>query len=781
MPFSYLRDFASDANVAQHGDNRDKEQQGGSSSIGGNVAGGMDSSPFSATGGIQFQMPSFLLPPQSGSMASMLGPEMYPTGFSSSFYDQSMWSQSPTDKSKSYANSSKTGVHYTEETTLPATSSSRANGKQTSSLPFEFADTPMELQDVREDEYISSPTPAGVDRSFQSPSSVEFFSSPDVSGAVQAPASDHLPVYSQSGFDMLAILGRIATRPNPVVTLGPVDMSCAFVVSDVRLEDYPIIYASRSFLDLTGYSEREVIGKNCRFLQAPGGNVRKGDIRKSTSPEAVSELKWNTEANRECSVSLINYRKDGKPFVNRITIIPVPPAPDQDEVAYHVGFQVDLNESPAIIVQRIRDGNYYSDTGRTAAIHSPAERCSKVMSKELRGIIFQSSLPLTTSANVVQEKPSPRDAQQWLDLLLLEQSADFVHALSLKGQFLYASPSTRDELGYEPQDLLGVSIADVCHPSDSVPLLRELKESSAATPSGPPPPRSTPQSPIGTPMTEDQVPAEVQPIKTVDLLFRMRTKSKVYVWVECVGKLYSDAGKNRKAIILSGRICRMPSLQWDTVSRAGGLAIPSAHDNIFSPPILSPSSSGSAAFSGNTDREFWSILSPRGIFLAASTGTRSLLGWGPGEIIGRSLKDLVVPDKQTNDGTGEDATLRTLREKLWELHANTHSSQSRKIFCSLRTRDGNSQRMCAVMYGRWNAEEGEEKSPISRLVVQFKLLQQEQRILSQNQLTVVNPGLNILEELEVNRSSTWQYEVQQQRIANKKLLEDVKEMEADLL
>ncbi len=339
-------------------------------------------------------------------------------------------------------------------------------------------------------------------------------------------------------------------------------------MSDARSLDSPIIYASKSFLELTGYAENEVIGKNCRFLQAPGGNVRKGEHRKSTSSDAVSELKWSTDANRECQVSLINYRKDGRPFVNRVTVIPVPPAAGFDEVTYFVGFQVDLNESPSIIIQRIRDGNYYSsDSGRTGAVLTPAERCSRVMSKELRGIIFQSSLPLTTSANVVQEKPSPRDAQQWVDLLLLEQSGDFVHALSLKGQFLYVSPSTRDALGYEPQDLLGIAIADVCHPSDVIPLLRELKDSAAPTPSGP---QSAPIVSDGTGVAEDQDRSEAQPIKTVDLLFRMRTKSKGYVWVECIGKLFTDAGKNRKAIILSGRICRMPSLQWEAISRAGG-------------------------------------------------------------------------------------------------------------------------------------------------------------------------------------------------------------------
>ncbi len=564
---------------------------------------------------------------------------------------------------------------------------------------------------------------------------------------------------------MLSILGRVATRPNPVVTLGPVDLSCAFVVSDARSLDSPIIYASKSFLELTGYAENEVIGKNCRFLQAPGGNVRKGEHRKSTSSDAVSELKWSTDANRECQVSLINYRKDGRPFVNRVTIIPVPPAAGFDEVTYFVGFQVDLNESPSIIIQRIRDGNYYSsDSGRTGAVLTPAERCSRVMSKELRGIIFQSSLPLTTSANVVQEKPSPRDAQQWVDLLLLEQSGDFVHALSLKGQFLYVSPSTRDALGYEPQDLLGIAIADVCHPSDVIPLLRELKDSAAPTPSGP---QSAPIVSDGTGVAEDQDRSEAQPIKTVDLLFRMRTKSKGYVWVECIGKLFTDAGKNRKAIILSGRICRMPSLQWEAISRAGGLSVPYMHDLNVSPPL---SSFTSPVCGARAEQEFWSVLSPRGIFLAASAGVRCLLGWGPGEVIGRSLKDFFVAEESLDGEDGEETQFSTFREALWQLHV-TSSGPSRHVFCSLRTRGGNVLQICAVLYA------GNE-TPISRLVVQFKMRRQQEQ--EHTRLTIRDPALNVFEELETTRDSTWQYEVQQQKIANRKLYDDVKEIEAEL-
>ena len=42
----------------------------------------------------------------------------------------------------------------------------------------------------------------------------------------------------------------------------------AFVVSDPNLPDCPIVFASDAFLEMTGYSRFEVLGRNCRFLQA---------------------------------------------------------------------------------------------------------------------------------------------------------------------------------------------------------------------------------------------------------------------------------------------------------------------------------------------------------------------------------------------------------------------------------------------------------------------------------------------------------------------------------
>lgn len=41
----------------------------------------------------------------------------------------------------------------------------------------------------------------------------------------------------------------------------------SYVISDPTMPDNPIIFASKGFLDLSGYTLENTLGRNCRFLQ----------------------------------------------------------------------------------------------------------------------------------------------------------------------------------------------------------------------------------------------------------------------------------------------------------------------------------------------------------------------------------------------------------------------------------------------------------------------------------------------------------------------------------
>lgn len=84
------------------------------------------------------------------------------------------------------------------------------------------------------------------------------------------------------------------------------------VISDPYLPDNPMIYVSDEFEDQTGYSPEEAVGRNCRFLQGP-----------ETSPHAIEAIRHALRAETQFMIDILNYRKDGTAFVNRLRIRPI--------------------------------------------------------------------------------------------------------------------------------------------------------------------------------------------------------------------------------------------------------------------------------------------------------------------------------------------------------------------------------------------------------------------------------------------------------------------------
>ncbi len=83
-------------------------------------------------------------------------------------------------------------------------------------------------------------------------------------------------------------------------------------ISDPSQPDNPIIFANRGFELITGYSIDEILGQNCRFLQGPETDHATSDLIRDALKNEV-----------HCTVEILNYRKDGTPFWNRLSINPV--------------------------------------------------------------------------------------------------------------------------------------------------------------------------------------------------------------------------------------------------------------------------------------------------------------------------------------------------------------------------------------------------------------------------------------------------------------------------
>lgn len=130
----------------------------------------------------------------------------------------------------------------------------------------------------------------------------------------------------------------------------------------------------------------------------------------------------------------------------------------------------------------------------------------------------------------------------------------------------------------------------MCHPSDIVPVTRELKETSNGA--------------------------------SVNVVFRIRRKHSGYTWFEGHGCLHTEQGKGRKCIILVGRERPVYALSKTDVAAAGGIG----------------------------DNELWMKISTSGMFLFISSNVRQLLDRQPDELVGTSIQALMRQDSKQKFG-----------------------------------------------------------------------------------------------------------------------------------
>ena len=141
-----------------------------------------------------------------------------------------------------------------------------------------------------------------------------------------------------------------------------------FCIADPSLPDTPIVFASDGFLELTGYGRHEVLGRNCRMLQG-----------KDTDAAAVAELRAAVSARREATVRLLNYKKDGTPFWNMLTVAPMRDA--GGEARFLIGVQVDVTATAAAAPTAAAPTP--ADAAATAAAESAASALAGTASRQL--------------------------------------------------------------------------------------------------------------------------------------------------------------------------------------------------------------------------------------------------------------------------------------------------------------------------------------------------------------------------------------------------------------
>ena len=123
------------------------------------------------------------------------------------------------------------------------------------------------------------------------------------------------------------------------IALSPI----AMVVTNPRHPDNPIELVNDAFCDLTGYSEGDILGRNCRFLA--------GDCPEKVATE---EIRAAIRDLRPTLVDILNYRSDGTPFRNGVMITPL--FDSDGALAWFLGSQVDLGQQASDALQSRRSG-----------------------------------------------------------------------------------------------------------------------------------------------------------------------------------------------------------------------------------------------------------------------------------------------------------------------------------------------------------------------------------------------------------------------------------------
>lgn len=121
------------------------------------------------------------------------------------------------------------------------------------------------------------------------------------------------------------------------------------IITDALKEDNPIIYFNPAFQRLTGYSSKEILNHNCRFLQG-----------KDRDQEGLQILRNAIKKGESCQVTLRNYKKDGSLFWNDLYIMPI--INKNGILTHFIGIQNDVTKRKHAEAERNHFANIFHES-----------------------------------------------------------------------------------------------------------------------------------------------------------------------------------------------------------------------------------------------------------------------------------------------------------------------------------------------------------------------------------------------------------------------------------
>lgn len=213
------------------------------------------------------------------------------------------------------------------------------------------------------------------------------------------------------------------------------------VVTNPNRGDNPIVWANSAFLKLTGYEREELYGRNCRILQGP-----------LSDPGIVERMRQAIRAGEPVECELFNYRKDGTPFWNGMTINPVRDAAGNTLFFYSA--QADMTEKQRLeVALKSSNDDLERQVGeRTAALQQALEQKTALLHEVDHRV--KNNLQVVSSLMLLKaRRTAPGDARD-----ALQAMADRVGALSAAHRMLY---SAGDAARFDLQDFVADIMSDL--------------------------------------------------------------------------------------------------------------------------------------------------------------------------------------------------------------------------------------------------------------------------------------------------------------------------------
>ncbi|CAL5226003.1 g8806 [Coccomyxa viridis] len=247
----------------------------------------------------------------------------------------------------------------------------------------------------------------------------------------------------------------------------------SFVLASARDPDMPILYASPSFYELTGFTPQEVLGHNCRFLHGPG-----------TSRQKLMEIRSAIMEDRPVQVCLLNYKKGGFPFWNQFFLAPI--HDNSGVVEYYLGIQSDVTEQ----VESARLAQTHLEGGQLVASVEDADCPEVVRSEEsaavgLRNLVTQWHLVQKGASNSPRHNSWPGAVHVLPTSLLqplmrLAQSFVMARPDMPDCPIVYASQRFLDLTGYPREAVVGRNCRFLQGPGTDPAEVQKLRDGLAA-------------------------------------------------------------------------------------------------------------------------------------------------------------------------------------------------------------------------------------------------------------------------------------------------------------